>query len=347
MFSSLTYLVAAFAAVDRASAEGSCTGCFCETIYLESEMQIESNVQYGSAFNIPKGKQEQLLLNLYMPPTTDPRGFRPAMLSIHGGGFTAKDKDDDNFVHWAKNFVANGFVAVSINYRLAMADTDKTEANAYAMEDAKAAVRWLVKNSGTYRIDVNRIGAFGCSAGAMTVSWLCTQEGEGQSGNPGYPSNITAGVVMSGVLQPEKWGEIKANPSPYLNFHGDADLEIPYAAAVATQEAEREVGMVSELVTMPGKGHCPFGEFERRRSEVMAFLAQHMDLAHAECPGKDAAMPSDVGGRNDDNAGSSGGVASTSYNNDDAGSSGAVASTSYNVKLTAVVAIGFLLSSNV
>lgn len=269
--------------VDAGSAD--CTGCFCQPVYSESEMQVESDIQYGSAFNVPKGKQEALLLNLYMPPVSDMRALRPAMLSIHGGGFTGKDKDDEHFVHWAKNFVANGFVAVSIDYRLALSDTDKTEANGYAMEDAKAAVRWLVKNSGKYRIDTSRIGAFGCSAGALTASWLCTIEGEGQSGNPGYPSNITAGVVMSGALQADKWTEIKANPSPYLDFHGDADPEIPYELAVATQEAERKVGMVSELVTMPDKEHCPFGEFEKHRSEVMAFLTQQMDLASAECPG--------------------------------------------------------------
>jgi len=272
-----------FAIVIDASSDA-CTGCFCDPVYQESEMQVQNDLQYGSAFNVPRGEQEMLLLNLYQPPASDARSLRPAMLSIHGGGFISGDQNKDNFVHWAKNFVANGFVAVSINYRLSYKQTDKQEANTYAMEDAKAAVRWLVKNSAKYRIDPHRIGAFGCSAGAMTVAYLNTVEGEGQSGNPGYPSNISAGVTLSGILQPAKYDEIKDKASPHIDFHGDADDEIPYQGAVATQEAEQQAGMVSELVTLPGKGHCPFGEFENHRSEVMGFLTKHMDLNSAQCP---------------------------------------------------------------
>lgn len=38
-----------------------------------------TNIQYGSAYNRGKRKQEPLLLDLYLPPSTDTRTKRPSM----------------------------------------------------------------------------------------------------------------------------------------------------------------------------------------------------------------------------------------------------------------------------
>merc|ERR1719159_103784 len=110
-------------------------------------------------------------------------------------------------------------------------------ANLDAMYDAKAAVRWLVKNSGDLRIDIHRISAFGASAGGMTVAYMTAVPGEGESGNPGFPSNITAGVSLSGFLWPDQNKNIKADDPPYIDFHGTADPIVPFKAAQATKDA--------------------------------------------------------------------------------------------------------------
>lgn len=118
----------------------------------------------------------------------------------------------------------------------------------------------------------------------MTTAYLCVVPGEGESSNPGYPSNITAGVSLSGFLFPEHYGGIKADSPPYIDFHGDADPVVTYDKALATKAAMDEAGMVNDLITLPGEKHVPFDTFEGYRKEVMGFLAKYMDLDHAECP---------------------------------------------------------------
>jgi acetyl esterase/lipase len=90
---------------------------------------------------------------------------RPGIVVIHGGGWIEGDKSSfasrehgvpGNIV----DFAALGFVAVTINYRLA----DEAAFPA-ALEDCKNAVRWLRAHAREYNLDPDRIGAYGNSAG--------------------------------------------------------------------------------------------------------------------------------------------------------------------------------------
>jgi len=231
---------------------------------------------------------ETLLLNLYQPPSGDTRTTRPAIVCIHGGGFSQGDRNKVEFVKWAKHFASRGFVAVSIDYRLEANRPphrgNMSTANLDAMYDAKAAVRWLQKNRAEYRVDPNRIAAFGGSAGAMTVAYLTAVPGEGNSGNSGYPSNITAGVSLSGILQPQEWGYINASDPPYIDFHGSADPLIPIKEAQATKAAMDKAGAVNALVTLPGQKHVPFPALQNHIEDVMGFLSKYLKLACAQCP---------------------------------------------------------------
>merc|ERR1712039_778280 len=152
----------------------------------------------------------------------------------------------------------------------------------------KAAVRWLVKNSGDLRIDTHRISAFGGSAGAMTVAYMSAVPGEGESGNPGYPSNITAGISLSGFLWPNQDVNIKSTDPPYVDFHGTADPTVPFLAAKATKAAMDKAGAVNFLVPFPGDKHVPFPTLYNHTDDVMGFLSTYMDLASAECPREDS-----------------------------------------------------------
>src|SRR5947207_319348 len=72
-----------------------------------------------------------------------------------------------------------GYVFASSNYRLLTAHgcnatsgvaPDCYAAAVAAIHDAQAAVRWLRANAAQYRIDPNRIGVGGESAGAITAT---------------------------------------------------------------------------------------------------------------------------------------------------------------------------------
>ncbi|MCM8540135.1 MAG: sulfatase-like hydrolase/transferase [Lentisphaeraceae bacterium] len=133
----------------------------------------------------------KLQLDLYKPKIA--AGTLPAIICIHGGGW-AKGKRQ-SFRNIAKKYAANGFVAVSVEYRLS--GEAKFPAN---IRDCKAAVRWLRANAARYNIDKDKIAATGSSAGGHLAALLATSGGvkelEGQGGNADFSSSINVAVPM-------------------------------------------------------------------------------------------------------------------------------------------------------
>ena len=67
----------------------------------------------------------------------------------------------------------------------------------------------------------------------MTTAFLCgvgDTDGEGRSGNPGYSSDVQAGVALSGALIELNYLNVLTNNDlkPYLDFHGCNDHTVPY-----------------------------------------------------------------------------------------------------------------------
>ena len=168
-----------------------------------SSVTITSNVAYGQAPD-EDGNPVVLRLDVY-EPSGDTAAARPAFVWIHGGGFTDGDKATSFDASMATTFAKRGYVTASINYRLRpghyFVDGDPELALAVldAQHDAQAAVRWLRANATDYRIDTGHIGIGGYSAGAITSLQATYNSGDpGDSGNPGYPSNVSAVVDVSG-----------------------------------------------------------------------------------------------------------------------------------------------------
>lgn len=132
-----------------------------------------------------------LSLDLYVPDNAPTN--RPAMILIHGGGFSTGSKEDVNIVAMANYFTSRGWVCVSINYRLisaygtlstawgnyilnngSLSPAEKQQSYAMypAARDAKAAVRWLYANSTKYGINTNHVTALGGSAGSFLANML-------------------------------------------------------------------------------------------------------------------------------------------------------------------------------
>ena len=98
-----------------------------------------------------------------------PAGSRvsAAVVLIHGGSWASGDK---SIMRWtARRLVSSGFVVFNINYRLAPRDPFPS-----ALEDCQSAVRWLRSNSSTYRINPDKIAAWGFSAGGHLAALLGT-----------------------------------------------------------------------------------------------------------------------------------------------------------------------------
>src|SRR5688572_20689184 len=81
-----------------------------------SGVTVTRDIQYGSAVN-QSGATQALRLDLYRP-TGDTLTRRPAIVFVHGGGFTGGDKASGVAPDMANHFARLGYVTVSINYRL-------------------------------------------------------------------------------------------------------------------------------------------------------------------------------------------------------------------------------------
>jgi acetyl esterase/lipase len=240
-------------------------------------------VVFGSAVD-QNGTTVTLRLDRY-EPTGDTATARPAIVWVHGGGFSSGSRTSPELVEEATIFARKGYVGVSIDYRLWPGGcfpltTECLTAITHAKWDAQAAVRYLRANAAALGVDPDRIAIAGTSAGAITALNVgYGPEDVGNSGNPGFPSTVRAAVSLSGsaVLTTPNPGEAAA-----LLFHGDADPLVSYQAAVNTVNAARSAGLVAKLTTWPGEGHVPYVQHRQEiLDQTRNFLYWTLDVAHA------------------------------------------------------------------
>lgn len=159
-----------------------------------------SDVKYAeglthSDWNASNPSTMDLLLDIYRPDNDFQS--RPAVVFIHGGGFSGGSKTAASAFAMLSYFAERGFVGFSINYRLLgdygtipdeldvlagmIPDTteyqrDQARAMYPAGRDAKAAIRWIYANADTYGIDTNSISVIGGSAGSYIALGLGVTE---------------------------------------------------------------------------------------------------------------------------------------------------------------------------
>ncbi len=179
----------------------------------------------------------------------------PAIVYLHGGGWTQGDKRGQG-IGTVLNYATQGFVGISVNYRL---DVDKKA----CIEDAKCAIRWLRAHAEQYNVDPNRIGAAGNSAGAHLALMLALcdpsagLEGDGPyqefssavqaahcSSTPIMPRYGRGKAAGRDVKQMQPMTYLRADAPPLYFIHGAQDLrKAPIQYMDAFVEALRDIGV--------------------------------------------------------------------------------------------------------
>ena len=126
-------------------------------VLAAGEINFETDIEFSNP------DDQHLKLNMASPKDGD--GPFPTVVCIHGGGFRAGKREGHDGT--CKKLAARGYVAITVTYRLA----PKYQFPA-AVYDVKAAVRFLRANAAKYKIDPQRIAAWGDSAGGHLALFL-------------------------------------------------------------------------------------------------------------------------------------------------------------------------------
>jgi acetyl esterase/lipase len=262
---------------------------------------VYSNVTYGVAGG------ETLLLDVFEPANNTGQP-RPAVVLVHGGGWTSFDKST---MHPLAQFLAlAGFVAVTVDYRLFHDDATRWPAQ---LDDVQRAVRWLRANSAKYNVDPNHVGAYGHSAGGQIAALLGMLETRDNSDAAlaKYSSKVQAVVDASGpadftthdnddatkfltsffgadfATHPEMWRD--ASPvfhaaktdAPILIIHGTRDEMVPISQAEALNDALQKAGATVQFLQLDSDHMFREPIAHRRLAlETQAFFDRYLASAH-------------------------------------------------------------------
>ncbi len=133
-------------------------------------------------------------LNLYLPAGDGPF---PVVVNIHGGGFKFGDRSMVGAVV-GQALLDGGYAIASVDYRLSGEATFPA-----AVQDVKAAVRFLRANATQYKLNPDQIVAFGFSAGGNLASMVGTtgdvaEFDDPALGNEGVSSRVQAVIDWFG-----------------------------------------------------------------------------------------------------------------------------------------------------
>ncbi|MFM7309717.1 MAG: alpha/beta hydrolase fold domain-containing protein [Flavobacteriales bacterium] len=242
--------------------------------YVFTDVVSTTDIQYGENIDY-QGANTPLMMDIY-EPAGDAATDRPLVIMCHGGYFLSGDKAAADMLPLCEDLARMGYVVASINYRVGIPfgvslEEPYGQAVVRAVQDLRAAIRWFRKDAAesgnTYRIHPDKIFTGGASAGGFMAlhiaymdeseipSWLDMSiaglEGglEGNSGNPGYSSDVQGIIPISGALGDSDWIDA-GDTTPACVFHGDADQTVTIDSATFVL-----FGLIN-VTTIEGSNYC-------------------------------------------------------------------------------------------
>lgn len=170
-------------------------------------VQVVCNVPF-----LEPGREETL--DLYLPAAASK--LRPAVVWIHGGGWSGGDKRDKREIEVGTFLAEDGFIVASINYKLGSDTQPATWPQ--PLLDCKNAVRFLRAYAEKYDVDTKRIAVMGGSAGGhlalMTAFTGDIAELEPSAPYPGISNRVAATGNFYGVTNLLTWRQTLDDGTP-------------------------------------------------------------------------------------------------------------------------------------
>ncbi len=218
-------------------------------------------------------------------PSQTPEKLMPAVLLVHGGGWSGGTHKG----YLPMNLAEHGYFIATVEYRLSGEAPWPAQ-----IEDCKLALRWLRAHADQYHVDPTRIGVMGHSAGGHLVSCLGTlgadttlDVGEFASQNSRVQAVVdeagpvdftpagrpTIGTTMEdhpGLIRlfgggydarRAAWEQasaalhVSSETPPFLILHGEQDHLVPIHQAEEMAESLKKAGIPYELIRVKNAGH--------------------------------------------------------------------------------------------
>lgn len=235
----------------------------------------------------PPGWPVELRADLLRPRK---RGPHPLVVTIHGGGWANRDRDDMDAL--AARLARRGYAVFNISYRLAPSHTYPAQ-----LDDVREALRWIDRNADRHALDRARINTWGFSSGAHLAALVAAHADNGTgAGNPPIRAVVAGGIPSdlrkyddSPIVErfiggardalPAVYADaspvvhVSADDPPVFLYHGALDrLVTPDQARDYYAELRRH-GVDAELFMHRWRGHASLflfgGEAEDRAIEFL------------------------------------------------------------------------------
>ena len=220
-------------------------------------------------------------MDLYLPPATSKP--TPVIINFHGGGWVSGVKENQS--GGFKMYFQEGYAVANVEYRM----THEAKAPA-AIEDARCALIYIIKNAKALNIDVNRIVVVGGSAGGhlAMMAGLLGDDHRFDTNCPGVNKIKVAAIIDKWGINDvwawaycckshsaQNWLDTKKKDEAYAKsvspisyvtrkspsmfiVHGDADSTVPHEQSVILHNKLVDLGVKTEFITVPGGGHGKF-----------------------------------------------------------------------------------------
>ena len=238
------------------------------------------------------GWPQALTADLYLPAAESPR---PVVLMVHGGSWGGRDRSDMDEI--SRTLVRHGYAVFNLSYRFAPRYRYPAQ-----LQDLQQAMKWLVRYSDVYEFDLERINAWGYSAGAHLAALLASYNFSQDSllvedhdlpsiravVSGGIPSDLRKyedGPILQRFIGgsraefPVTYADaspayhISSNDPPVFLYHGKLDLLVTVDQSTDYYEALLEQGVQAELYLHAARGHVTMflfgGDAEQK---AIAFL---------------------------------------------------------------------------
>ena len=225
----------------------------------------------------------ELLAEIYRPIGIGPY---PGVLLLHGGGWLAGTRYE--LTRIARQLTPLGYTVMAIDYRLAPKDKFPAQ-----IDDCREALKWMRENSAEYKIDPQRLGVWGYSAGGHLAALLGTTSpfisavvagGAPCDFSPVKPDNGFLAYWLGGTPRevPEAYKNaspanfISDNDPPFFFYHGQIDLLVPIGQPKKMAQRLSEAKVPAEMHTVRNAGHIGALRDQESIGLGIEFMQKHL-----------------------------------------------------------------------